>query len=470
MLSSFLISQDFSKGSVDPTLFIRRNDNDLLLVQIYVDDIIFAASTPELCDLFANLIGYSNGGEIQLDEDKEGKVVDPSHYHGMIGTLLYLTTSRHDLQFAIYTCARYQARPTKKHVHAVKRIFRYLHGTVHQGLWYPKDSSVALTAFADADHDDIKSKESTLQLVYDVLRLCPFFKAFLVIADVPEIDVQEFWVTATVYHHAIRFKMDNKKHIVNLESFRDMLHICPRVHELTNEEIRNTNAYKEYYAIATRAAPPKPKASVRRTRSSSDTTITPPTAAAGPRLTNSQKGKQAPKAFKAKSLSALSEKIIKELVKEQVKVQVSKILPRIEQTVNEQLEAKVLTLSSHSSKTSYAVAANLSEMELKKILTEKIEGNKETVTLKRRHDDDADKDEEPFTRPDRGSKRRKEGKEPESASAPLKTATRSAGRLTQVSQSRQTSASEYDFAEEPMQTTCQMEEPSHPEFDTCAED
>nr|GEV40671.1 retrovirus-related Pol polyprotein from transposon TNT 1-94 [Tanacetum cinerariifolium] len=130
MLSSFLISQDFSKGSVDPTLFIRRNRNDLLLVQIYVDDIIFAASTPELCDLFANLmcskfkmsmmgkISFFFGLQIsqtprgifinqfkyaleslkkygfescdpvdtpmveksKLDEDKEGKAVDPSHY------------------------------------------------------------------------------------------------------------------------------------------------------------------------------------------------------------------------------------------------------------------------------------------------------------------------------------------------------------------------------------------------------
>nr|GFB37101.1 retrovirus-related Pol polyprotein from transposon TNT 1-94 [Tanacetum cinerariifolium] len=56
MLSSFLLSQDFSKGSVDPTLFIKKNSNDLLLVQIYIDDIIFAAPTLELCDLFANLI------------------------------------------------------------------------------------------------------------------------------------------------------------------------------------------------------------------------------------------------------------------------------------------------------------------------------------------------------------------------------------------------------------------------------
>nr|GFD42627.1 uncharacterized mitochondrial protein AtMg00810-like [Tanacetum cinerariifolium] len=88
----------------------------------------------------------------KLDEDKEGKAVDPSHYHGMIGTLLYMTASRPDLQFAICMCARYQTRPTEKHVHAVKRIFRYLRGTVHQGLWYLKDSSVAVTAFADADH------------------------------------------------------------------------------------------------------------------------------------------------------------------------------------------------------------------------------------------------------------------------------------------------------------------------------
>ncbi|GKF60236.1 hypothetical protein Tco_0177022, partial [Tanacetum coccineum] len=86
------------------------------------------------------------------DEDKEGKSVDPSHYRGMIGTLLYLTASRPDLQFAICKCARYQARPTKKHLHAVKRIFRYLRGTINRGLWYPKNSSIALTTFADADH------------------------------------------------------------------------------------------------------------------------------------------------------------------------------------------------------------------------------------------------------------------------------------------------------------------------------
>nr|GEX47730.1 hypothetical protein [Tanacetum cinerariifolium] len=94
----------------------------------------------------------------------------------------------------------------------------------------------------------------------------------------------------------------------------------------------------------------------------------------------------------------------------------------------------------------------------------------DTVTLKRRCDDVADKDEEPSVGSDRGSKRRKEGKEPESASAPKEKATKSAGRLTQGSKSRQTSASESATTEEPMQTTFEMEEPSHPEFETGADD
>ncbi|GJZ23371.1 retrovirus-related pol polyprotein from transposon TNT 1-94 [Tanacetum coccineum] len=223
MLSSFLISQDFSKGLVDPTLFIRKEGKELLLVQVYVDDIIFAASTPELCDLFAKImcskfkmsmmgkISFFLGLQIfqnprgifinqskyaleslkkygfdscdpvdtpmveksKLDEDKEGKTVDPSQYRGMIGTLLYLTASRPDLQFAICMCARYQARPTEKHLHAVKRIFRYLRGTVNRGLWYPKDSSIALTAFADADHagcqDTRRSTSGSMQFLGDRL-------------------------------------------------------------------------------------------------------------------------------------------------------------------------------------------------------------------------------------------------------------------------------------------------------------
>nr|GEU65546.1 uncharacterized mitochondrial protein AtMg00810-like [Tanacetum cinerariifolium] len=109
----------------------------------------------------------------KLDEDKEGKDVDPSHYRGMIGTLLYLTASRPGLQFAICICARYQARPTEKHLHAVKRILWYLRGTPNRCLWYPKDSLIALTAFVDVDHagcqDTRRSTSGSMQFLGDRL-------------------------------------------------------------------------------------------------------------------------------------------------------------------------------------------------------------------------------------------------------------------------------------------------------------
>nr|GEW64075.1 hypothetical protein [Tanacetum cinerariifolium] len=143
-------------------------------------------------------------------------------------------------------------------------------------------------------------------------------------------------------------------------------------------------------------------------------------------------------------------------VKSQVKAQVTRILPRIEEAVNAQLEVEVLTRSSHSSRTSYAVAADLSEMELKKILIEKMEGNK-------REDDDQ---EGPSAGLDWGSKRPREEGAHASDSTPSKPATGSAGRTTTGSQSRQLSASEFAFAEEPVKPTCQMKEPSHLVFET----
>nr|GEU66532.1 hypothetical protein [Tanacetum cinerariifolium] len=144
-----------------------------------------------------------------------------------------------------------------------------------------------------------------------------------------------------------------------------------------------------------------------------------------------------------KNLDENIQKIIKEQVKEQVKVQVSKILSKIEKTINEQLEAKVLTRSSNSSKTSYAALVEAYKSD--KII---LETYGDIVTLKRRRDDDADKDEEPSAGSDRGSKRRREGKEPESTSAPKEKATRTTGKSAQGSKSQQKTASESAPAED----------------------
>nr|GEV12343.1 retrovirus-related Pol polyprotein from transposon TNT 1-94 [Tanacetum cinerariifolium] len=196
-------------GTVDSTLFIRRQGKDQLLVQIYVDDIIFTSTTPELCDQFSKLMcskfKMSMMGKIssflglQISQSPKGiflnqsrfaleslkkygmessdpvdtpmveKAVDPIDYHGMVGTLMYLTANRPDLRFVVCMCARYQAKPTEKHLHAVKKIFRYLRRTVN----HPKDSSIALTAFANADHvgcqDTRRSTSGSMQLLGDRL-------------------------------------------------------------------------------------------------------------------------------------------------------------------------------------------------------------------------------------------------------------------------------------------------------------
>ncbi|GJR22543.1 retrovirus-related pol polyprotein from transposon TNT 1-94 [Tanacetum coccineum] len=111
MLSRFLLSQEFSKGAVDPTLFIRKAGRDLLLEQIFFDDIIFAFTDPAMCDEFAQIMTskfkMSMMGKLslflglQISQNLQGKPVDPTHYRGMIGSLMYLTSSRPDLIFAI---------------------------------------------------------------------------------------------------------------------------------------------------------------------------------------------------------------------------------------------------------------------------------------------------------------------------------------------------------------------------------
>ncbi|GJZ47143.1 hypothetical protein Tco_0600975 [Tanacetum coccineum] len=183
-------------------------------------------------------------------------------------------------------------------------------------------------------------------------------------------------------------------------------------------------------------------------------------------------------------------KIIKEQVKAQVKEQVTKILPRIKKTINEQLEAEILTRLSNEAKTSHAVAANLSELELKKILIDKMESNKSihrsdhqktlykalvdayesdklildtyggTVMIKR-HRDDQDEDEEPSAGSNRGSKRRRAGKEPESTSAPKEKTSKSSGKSKEGSKYHHTSTGKSAQAEEPIHADEDLEGPAH---------
>ncbi|GJV73371.1 retrovirus-related pol polyprotein from transposon TNT 1-94 [Tanacetum coccineum] len=199
--SQFLVSNGFSKGSIDPTLFITKHGEDILLVQIYVDDIIFGSTNPKLSKRFGKLMhskfDMSMMGELKfflgiqihqsprgifinqakyaqeilkkhgmtscdsigtpmatkhLDADLSGTPVDQTKYRSMVGALMYLTASRPDIVHATCYCARYQAKPTEKHLTAVKRIFRYLKDSINMGLWYPKDIGFELTTFSDSDH------------------------------------------------------------------------------------------------------------------------------------------------------------------------------------------------------------------------------------------------------------------------------------------------------------------------------
>nr|GEZ28922.1 retrovirus-related Pol polyprotein from transposon TNT 1-94 [Tanacetum cinerariifolium] len=222
-LLKFLISKGFTKGIIDPTLFTIRYREDILIVQIYVDDIIFGYTNPKYTKRFEKLMdntfemsligemkfffglqvhqsprgifinpakyaleilhkhGMEKGQGIctpmamkpKLDADLSGNPVDQTDNYSKIGSLMCLTSSRPDIVQAVCFYARYQSRPTEKHLKEVKRIFRYLRGTVNMGLWYPKGSSFGLIAFLDADHagciDTRKSTSEGIQFLGDKL-------------------------------------------------------------------------------------------------------------------------------------------------------------------------------------------------------------------------------------------------------------------------------------------------------------
>ncbi|GJR43529.1 putative ribonuclease H-like domain-containing protein [Tanacetum coccineum] len=196
-LANYLLCNGFQRGKIDQTLFIKRQKGHILLVQIYVDDIIFGSTKKELCDEFEKLMKdkfqMSSMGELtfflglQVQQKKKGIFisqdkyvheilrkynytdvksastptdlekplvqdgdaadVDEHLYRSMIGSLMYLTASRPDIMFAVCACARFQVSPKTSHLLAVKRIFRYLKGKPSLGLWYSKDSPLELVAY-----------------------------------------------------------------------------------------------------------------------------------------------------------------------------------------------------------------------------------------------------------------------------------------------------------------------------------
>ncbi|GJU75159.1 retrovirus-related pol polyprotein from transposon TNT 1-94 [Tanacetum coccineum] len=201
-LKAFLLDHSYTMGLVDNTLFTKKKDSHIIIVQIYVDDIIFKSTCQDLCDDFSKIMHdefemsmmgelnfflglqikqFEDGiffnqskyvkemlkkfslentkpiktpmfSETKLTRDEEGEPIDETKYRGMIGSLLYLTASRPDITFNICLCARFQETPKTSHLEAVKRIFCYIKGTSHLGLWYPKGTGLETIVYADSDH------------------------------------------------------------------------------------------------------------------------------------------------------------------------------------------------------------------------------------------------------------------------------------------------------------------------------
>nr|GEY35541.1 hypothetical protein [Tanacetum cinerariifolium] len=174
-LSKYLLNNGFQRCTIDQTLFIKKHKGEFLLIQVYVDDIIFGSSNPKMCresealmhDKFQMSVMDIRSAKTPMDKenpwgkDGTGKDVELHLYRSMIGSLMYLTASRPYIMFAVCAYARHQVTPKECHLHVVKRIFRYLKGHPKLGFWYPKESLFDLVAYSDSDyggaHQDRKS-------------------------------------------------------------------------------------------------------------------------------------------------------------------------------------------------------------------------------------------------------------------------------------------------------------------------
>nr|GEU93442.1 hypothetical protein [Tanacetum cinerariifolium] len=553
MLFSFLISQDFSKGSISmmgKIPFFLRLQISQSPRGIFINQSKYALESLKKYDFKScDPMDTPMVEKSKQDEDKEGKVVDPSYYHGMIGTLLYLTASRLDLTMDM-TIDQQVALDEALVLYASRLRIR--------------KSNFRLRS-------DIMSKELTLQ------------------------------VTATVHHHSICFKMNNKKRIVNLEYFREMLHICPtavgtrlstsakgklsaksskakgltvlsevaltkaeQIKLATNRSLQQTHISQASRSCIDEGAGiipgvldvPTDESNDKISWKSSDedddddnvddqseanddddddqededeqddndqesdnddddfvdipvTTTVVPLLVTAPTLplpsihimsqtleANFSELMQTNQfAGAVSSIPCIVDRYIDHQMNKAVKVAVQIQSDRLRDKAQAENEDFLIKLDQNIQK----IIKEQVKEHVKKILIEKMESNKsihrsdeqrnlykaqvdayecdkiildtygDIVTLKRCRND-ADKDKEPSAGSDQGSKRRREGKEPESTSAPKEKASRTTGKSTKGFKSHQKTTSESAPAEEPMQTTQDLEEPSHQEFETGADD
>ncbi|GJR41036.1 retrovirus-related pol polyprotein from transposon TNT 1-94 [Tanacetum coccineum] len=268
LLSSFLLSQGFSKGTVDPTLFISIKGKDILLVQIYVDDIFFASTTTKLCDKFSEImcskfkmsmmgkISFFLGLQISQsprgiflnqskyaleslkkygmescdpvdtpmvekskpDEDTQGKAVDPIHYRGMVGTLMYLTSSRPDLVYAVCMCARYQiSQLVKEQVRNGSRVELNL-----------SENDTTLKELADEAEESGAALDNSLVPSEKRLKIerC---NARIAFSKPQREETYQTTIKKIRNSDAENFKLEKKKFRVDTEVFREILQICPKI-------------------------------------------------------------------------------------------------------------------------------------------------------------------------------------------------------------------------------------------------
>nr|GEV93935.1 hypothetical protein [Tanacetum cinerariifolium] len=158
-LANYLLENGFQKGKIDQTLFIKKKKVISCLQVKQKQNRIFINQDKYVAEILRKF-GLTDGKsastpidtEKPLLKDPDGEDVDVHTYRSMIGSLMYLTLSRPDIMFVVCACAHFQVTPKVSHLHAIKRIFRYLKGKPHLGLWYPKDSPFNLVAYSDSDY------------------------------------------------------------------------------------------------------------------------------------------------------------------------------------------------------------------------------------------------------------------------------------------------------------------------------